>query len=141
MKNRNNISVLDSFTEYPGLRHCSVSDDSGEEFYHTVLNSSFKQAIDKNEVLVVCLDGTAGYAPSFLDEAFGNLVYDFSLSEVKEKIEIVSEEEPSWIEMIFNETFMQWEQRRIRKETPKITGEHPAWYRLNDGKLELGTWS
>ena len=41
------IRVFD-FTEYPGLRHCSISDDSGEEYYHKILNKEYK--IKKPEV-------------------------------------------------------------------------------------------
>lgn len=37
----------------------------------------------KDLMLLVDLDGTSGYPSSFLDEAFGELVYDFSLEEVK----------------------------------------------------------
>ena len=44
-------------------------------FFITLLKKSFETKIK----LQVVLDGTAGYAPSFLDEAFGNLVYDFGL--------------------------------------------------------------
>ena len=106
------ISILESFSEYPGLRHCSISDESGEEFYHKVLNSEFKTVIDNQLLLVVNLDGTAGYAPSFLDEAFGNLVFDFSLDTVKSHIKIVSIQEPSWIELIENQTYVEWEERR-----------------------------
>jgi len=142
MKNKRNISVLDSFSEYPGLRHCAVSDDSGEEFYHKVLNKEFKDALDNNEILIVNLDNTAGYAPSFLDEAFGNLVYDFSMETVKNNINIISEEEPSWKDMIYEETFVQWEDRRKSNEAPKITGNHSEWYRLNaNGELEYKTWN
>ena len=100
-----NISVLNDFSEFPGLRHCDISDRSGEEFYHSVLNKAFKKAYEMNEKLVVCLDETDGYASSFLDEAFGNLVYDFTLNIVKNHIEIISEEEPHWKELIENQTF------------------------------------
>ena len=33
---------IKDFSEYPGLRHCSISDDSGEEYYHSILNKEFK---------------------------------------------------------------------------------------------------
>ena len=69
------ISVLENFSEFPTLRYCNISDNSGEEFYHKVLNKEFKVAYEKKEKLIVNLDYTAGYAPSFLDESFGNLVF------------------------------------------------------------------
>lgn len=134
------ISVLKDFTEFPGLRHCSISDDSGEEFYHRILNKAFKEALDNETELTVDIDNTAGYAPSFLDETFGNLVYDYSLRTVKKYLKIISMQEPSWIEMIEEQTYDEWENRRISGTAPKITSRHEHWYRLIDGKLELGTW-
>jgi hypothetical protein len=109
------ISVLEDFSEFPALRHCNISDESGEKFYHNVLNKAFKEAYDLNEKLIVNLDATAGYASSFLDEAFGNLVYDFTLDIVKSNTEIISEQEPHWKDMIINQTYPQWEARRKNK--------------------------
>ncbi|WP_026838314.1 STAS-like domain-containing protein [Gillisia sp. JM1] len=134
------INVAENFSEYPGLRHCSISDDSGEEFYHKILNSAFKEAVDKGAKLMLDLDNTAGYAPSFLDEALGNLVYDFTLENVTKHLEIISIQEPDLKTMLQNETFIEWEERRKRGNTPKITGVHSAWYRLVNGKLILDKW-
>ena len=128
------VKVLD-FSEYPGLRHCSVSDDSGEEFYHKILNKKFYEALEKNESLLIDLDFTAGYAPSFLDEAIGNLVYDFSLDKVKQILNIKSDEEPDWINKLKTETYPQWENRRVKKEAPKKTGKHEQWYRWDNNKI------
>ncbi|EOR96498.1 hypothetical protein ADIARSV_0282 [Arcticibacter svalbardensis MN12-7] len=124
------ISVLNDFTEYPGLRNCSISEFSGEEFYHDHLNNGFKESYDKKEKLIINLDGTGGYASSFLDEAFGNLVYDFTLNVVKSNIEIISDEEPHWKDMIEEKTFLQWEKRRQVEEKPIVTKNHEPWYRL-----------
>lgn len=134
------ITILNSFSEFPGLRNCSISDNSGEEFYHKVLNKEFTSAYNTGEKLKIDLDRTAGYASSFLDEAFGNLVFDFTLSIVEKNIEVVSNQEPHWKEMIENKTFPQWEKRRKEKENPKVTKEHEAWYRLIDNKLQLNVW-
>lgn len=121
--------------EYPGLRHCSISDDSGEQFYHDYLNKYFKEAFEKKEILYIDLDDTSGYAPSFLDEAFGNLVYDFSIKIVKKFIKIKSQQEPEWKDMLLNETFPQWQERREEKNAPEITSNHKAWYYYKDGKI------
>jgi hypothetical protein len=134
------ISVLEHFSEFPTLRHCNISDKSGEEFYHTVLNKAFKEAYEKGEKLVVNLDATAGYASSFLDEAFGNLVYDFTLDIVKKNVEIISDQEPHWKTMIVDQTFIQWESRRKGKQRPVVTAQHEAWYRLIDNQLKLDVW-
>lgn len=134
------ISVLNDFSEIPGLRNCSISADSGEKFYHKVLNKSFKEAYEEGEKLQVDIDYTDGYASSFLDEAFGNLVFDFTLEIVKKYIEIISNEEPHWKKMIENETFLQWEKRRKNNERPIVTENHEAWYRLVDGNLKSEIW-
>ena len=47
------INIYD-FSEYPGLRHCNISDDSGEEFYHKILNKSFYKALkNKKKQLLI----------------------------------------------------------------------------------------
>lgn len=134
----NRIINIKDFTEYPGLRHCAISEDSGEEFYHKILNSAFKIAYENNDCLTINLDNTAGYAPSFLDEAFGNLVFDFGLEEVKKRMEIISEQEPDLKEMILHETYDQWEERRVNEQKPEKTAKHKPWYRLvNNSIIEI----
>lgn len=134
------ISVQADFSEYPGLRYSTLSDFSGEEFYHQILNTAFYEVYQAGDILTIDLDNTAGYASSFLDEAFGNLVYDFTLANVKKHVEIISVEEPHWKEMIEQQTYLQWEQRRQKKEPPKVTSNHEAWYRLKDNKLCSEIW-
>jgi len=129
----NILSIKDKFGRYTGLRHMNVSEKSGEEFYHTILNSEFKNSVEKKVRLTIDLDGVRGYSPSFIDEAFGNLVYDFSLGLVEEFLHIKSDDKPFWIELIKNETFPQWEKRRLSNELPKITSNHPPhWRYLNN---------
>ena len=134
------ISILTDFSEFPALRHCNISDKSGEEFYHSILNPAFKEAFDKKEKLAVNLDATAGYASSFLDEAFGNLVFDFTLENVKKFIEIISNQEPHWKNMIEQETYPQWEERRKSKKNPKVTANHQAWFRLINNEIQSQVW-
>jgi len=133
------IIYIKDFSEYPGLRHCSISDDSGEEYYHNILNNAFHEAFTNNEKLIVNLDSTAGYAPSFLDEAFGNLIFDFGLDTVSKSLEIISEQEPDLKQMIIDETFPQWETRRKKNDKPKKTESHKAWYSLKESKLIKNT--
>ena len=133
------INVLD-FDEFPGLRHFSISENSGEDFYHQVLNKAFIEAFKKAETLEVDLDGTDAYASSFLDEAFGNLVYDFHLKNVKPLVRIISKEEPHWIKMIEEKTYNQWEERRKKNDKVVVTREHEPWFRLIGDKLILQIW-
>lgn len=135
------LSILNDFSEYPKLRYCNLSDNSAEKFYHDKLNHAFAEAYQNQNILEVDLSNTAGYTSSFLDEAFGNLVYDFTLEVVEEFLTIVSSDEPYWIDMIKTQTFPQWEQRRKKGEAPKKTSTHPAWFKLlPQGELQSKIW-
>lgn len=105
------LKVAD-FSILPGLRTKKLSIHSAEEFYETKLEKSFKKVISENKILVLDLDGILGYAPCFIDESIGRLVYNFTLSKVKRHLHIISEEEPCWIDSIESKTFPQWETKR-----------------------------
>lgn len=94
------LKVSEEFSTTPGARYYSDGEDSGEEFYDKKLKGAFEEALKENEVLTIDLDGTEGYATSFLDEAFNRLVQGFGKKAVKKHIEIISTEEPDWVEEI-----------------------------------------
>ena len=131
---------ISDYSEYPGPRYCTQGPESGEDFYHKYLNHKFAEAYKEKKKLLVNLDGTAGYASSFLDEAFGNLVYDFTKEIVNDQLEILSKEEPDWKDMIINDVYNIWEERRLDKKKPKMTIKHDKWYRFDNGKLALEVW-
>lgn len=134
------IKVVD-FAKVPGLRHSRISEKSGEEYYHQVLNQAFAEAVRDGECLTVILDGTRGFPPSFLDEAFGNLVYDFSLAQVKKTLQLVSDVEPHWIPYI-EKKFGEWEGRRVAEKPPRIVTEaHEPWFRLDRDELKRDEWT
>lgn len=108
------INVLD-FAEYPGPRYKRQGDFSGEEYYITVLNPAFAKCYQQHEKLEINLDGTAGYPSSFLDEAFGELIYDFSEAAVEAFVVLKTERFKRHLDMIYKETFPQWEKKRINK--------------------------
>lgn len=89
-----NLKFIKDFTPYPGARSRSTSDNSAEEFYEDVLQAKFKQAVDEDKILSIDLDGAAGYAGSFLDEAFGRLGHEFGLEECQKRLEFITNEEP-----------------------------------------------
>ncbi|WP_071146174.1 STAS-like domain-containing protein [Bacteroides ihuae] len=134
------INIAKDYSLFTGLRHCNISEKSGEDFYHTKLNTAFKEAFEKKDKLTIILDGVDGFAPSFLDEAFGNLVYDFGLTNVKAYLEVASLLEPQWIDMITQQTYPQWEKRREKSITPKKTITHKPWFRIVDSKIECEKW-
>ena len=105
------IKVIE-FTEYPDVRYRDQDEFSGEEYYYSVIMPAFQKALDDNEILVVDLDDTAGYASSFLDEAFGNLVYDFAFEDIKRHLDIISLQEPDWINIILNEMLDSWKKKK-----------------------------
>ncbi|MFR9498211.1 MAG: STAS-like domain-containing protein [Rikenellaceae bacterium] len=135
------IRVLTDFSEYPGPRYIAQGKSSGEMFYYEKLNPSFAESVKSGDKLTVVLDGTAGYASSFLDEAFGNLVYDFTLDVVKKHIGIISNDEPHWIDMISNKTFNEWEDRRKIKDLVVVSDvKSIPWARIIEGNIVVQLW-
>lgn len=130
------IKVVD-FSISPGPRYVQQGKSSGEDFYHSILNPKFYEAFTSNKKIIVNLDGVDGYMSSFLDEAFGNLVYDFGREEVASRLSFISTEEPEWVSLIENNTFSEWEKRRNKSNRPLVTTKHPKWHRIDDGKDEL----
>ena len=131
----NTISIKQLFGEYTGLRHANVSEKSGEEFYNTILNERFKDAAQKKYVIIVDLDGIRGYSPSFIDEAFGNLVFDFGVNMVKRFLKIKSDDKPYWITAIEKETYKVWEERRMNGKKPVKTISHNEWWSWNNNQF------
>jgi hypothetical protein len=70
------ISIANDFTRYPGVRYRKDGSFSGQEFRENVLTPALEDARSDNSVVVVILDGVAGYGSSFLEEAFGGLIRD-----------------------------------------------------------------
>ncbi|RHU86930.1 DUF4325 domain-containing protein [Ruminococcus sp. OM08-7] len=94
------ISIATDFSRTPGARHASEGKYSGDEFRDNILYPKYSEAIEKNEKLVVNLDGCYGYATSFLEESFGGLVRKIKKKGILNNIIIESEEDESLIELI-----------------------------------------
>lgn len=138
-QNKEYFSIID-YAQSPGPRYCIQGADSGEDFYHIKLNGIFTEAYRGDAILCITLDGADGYASSFLDEAFGNLVYDFSAVVVSNHLEIISNDEEIWAKMITEETIPEWEKRRNNNDHAKVTENHEKWFRLCDGELKEDVW-
>lgn len=134
------INISTDFTDCPGPRYCVQGDYSGEQFYHSLLNKKFASCISQDTELLLNLDDTNGYMSSFLDEAIGNLVYDFGGKEVRNRLKIVSNEEPSWINLIKNRVIPEWEENHSKKKEPRKTKHHDPWFRLVENKLTEKEW-
>jgi hypothetical protein len=96
------IIIAKDFSPTPGARYYTDGPFSGEEFYDKLLSVKFNEALESGRKLVVDLDGTEGYATSFLDEAFRRLAKHFSINTVMQNLEIISTEEPDWREEVFS---------------------------------------
>ncbi len=88
------IKIATDFNVYPGARYKADGEFSGEAFYEDLFKSKFQSACDENKILVLDLDGTWGYASSFISEIFTRMVKDFGKEKIKAHLEIKSEEEP-----------------------------------------------
>lgn len=67
------IRVASEFSETPGPRSRDEGKDSGQEFLERLLRPGYEEARLSNSTLLIDLDGTDGYATSFLESAFGGL--------------------------------------------------------------------
>ena len=88
------LSVLEEFSATPGPRFENEGPFSGELFRRTILAPKFKIALEKDACLFIDLDGTAGYATSFLEESFGGLARDYDSETVLNHIDFKTEDEP-----------------------------------------------
>ena len=97
------INIAEDFTDAPGARYYEDGPHSGQEFREKILEPAFLE----NDEIIVILDGTEGYATSFLEESFGGLARKYGVKKVLSKIKFVSEEDPLLIDEILgyiNET-------------------------------------
>lgn len=94
------IHIAKDFSVTPGPRRREEGEFSGQEFLEDVLLPRFREALAAGQKLIVDLDGAAGFATSFLEEAFGGLARLHQPSEVLELIEIQCRDEPFLIEEI-----------------------------------------
>ena len=115
------LKFIEDFTEYPGGRSRESSSNSAEEFYEDVLQDKFKQACSEDKILSIDLDGAAGYAGSFLDEAFGRLGHEFGLEECKKRLEITGKE-GRYVDTIFS-SIEEWAVDGIHYNSPIAEGK------------------
>lgn len=107
-------SIAKEFTDVPGPRKKSEGKYSGELFRETILIPKFQEARTKSVKLIIDLDGTFGYPPSFLDEAFGGLVEATKLKrdEILKTL-VIHSSRPVYIEKIRHRMSL-WEMEHLR---------------------------
>lgn len=95
------INIASDFSRTPGPRHIHEGSFSGQQFRESILKPRYEEAAKKGCLLRVELDGTAGYARSFLEEAFGGLVREgVEPNALLGRLEIVSRDQPHLVAKI-----------------------------------------
>jgi hypothetical protein len=99
-KTMHKITIAKEFSETPGPRSKDEGDFSGEEFLEKILRPAYERAVAEDGALLIDLDGTEGYATSFLEATFGGLARAFPSEQILSRITFKSEDEPSLIDEI-----------------------------------------
>ena len=95
------IKISEDFSKIPGARYRKDGEYSGQQFYEDILEPKYESLNqEKGEKLEIDLDGTEGYATSFLDEAFGGLAREYGKEKVIKSLVFISYEEPYLIDEI-----------------------------------------
>lgn len=94
------ISIAKDYSDTPGPRAKGEGDFSGQEFLEKHLLPAFEQALSDKGTLLIDLDGTEGYATSFLEAAFGELARKYPSAEVLSVLRFKSDDEPYLIDEI-----------------------------------------
>jgi hypothetical protein len=87
---------LVDFSEFPGGRFVENGPFSGEEYRKTVL----LPALESCEIVEIDFAGVFVAAPSFLDEAFGEIVKRLGPAEFRRRIQVRSDEDPDIFKQI-----------------------------------------
>lgn len=85
-----NYSVAKEYTETPGGRYRMQSEFSGEDFRETVLAPLYERAKSEDTMILINLDGTYGYPPCFLEEAFGGLARQYPNDIIIDRFRFIS---------------------------------------------------
>jgi len=103
MSSNINIDIAKDFSDTPGPRYSKEGDFPGELFRKEVLLPKLKEAIELDVKLIVNLDGTEGYASSFLEESFAGLVSKEKIdySTIKEHLICNSKEDTARVDYIW----------------------------------------
>lgn len=93
------ISIAKQFSPTPGGRYASDGPFPGEKFREELLLPELKKP---DNIVIVDLEGTAGFGSSFLEEAFGGLVRrGLTVADLKSRLKIKSDR-PSYSSRIWS---------------------------------------
>lgn len=79
------ITIATDFSQFPAGRYVTDGPNSGERFREELLYPALQ---NKDNHVIVNMDGALGYGSSFLEEAFGGLIrkHNLRLSNLKERL-------------------------------------------------------
>ena len=85
------LNIATDFTNLPGARYKTDSEkeDSGEHLFENHLFPKMQLGVENNILLKIDMDGCAGYALSFIDDAFGRLGAEFGETIVKKHLKTI----------------------------------------------------
>lgn len=93
------INIAKEFSETPGARFIEEGPDSGQIFRRNYLEQHFADPEASYKITII-LDGAAGYATSFLEEAFGGVARRHGVQRALDRFDFVSQEDTLLIEEI-----------------------------------------
>ena len=85
------INISKDFSSTPGARYIDDGPFSGEEFRKSFLEQPF--STDDDDIIEIVLDGTEGFATSFLEEAFGGLARNHGKTKCLNRLSFVSRDD------------------------------------------------
>ena len=97
------LVIAKDFSEAPGARYRTDGPKSGQEFLEDLLRPRFVAARAAGAELLVDLDGTWGYASSFVSGSFGALAREFKSATVFKHLVLKSDEDPFLLDQIRTE--------------------------------------
>ena len=92
------FDIAKEFSKYPGGRLREHGPKSGEEFREDIL----LPLLEKHQHITINMTGAVGYGSSFLDESFGELGKIFGTDKMREKLTLVSDDDPNLVSVVWD---------------------------------------
>ncbi|MCC8954316.1 STAS-like domain-containing protein [Bradyrhizobium sp. Pear77] len=121
------ISLAQDFSRHIGPRFIKQGPFSGENFRKVLI-----AALKENDVVTVDLDGTTGIGSSFLDEAFGGLVFAEGMTkvDVRRRVRVKSDRDQSYLATVNEAIELAQAPKRQRTRTDGAAGHDQRRSRL-----------
>lgn len=98
------IIKVSDFTTLPGARHRSDGDGSADEFFDKFVEKRLNEALSARSTITIDLDGTMGYASSFVSQiALRVLGTCNKPNTIKKTVRIKSDEDPIQVDRFWSE--------------------------------------